>query len=487
MENDVVPLVPLEDMALPDPEGWALGEPLLTFRGTRAFEARGGDQLGVAFVTHARGRRDEAQRRANVLARFAHPSLIPVIATGPVGPFVYRLDADAPGPTAPAHARLEGPLSADQVVELGLQLVHVLVELHARAFVHGRVEPSTVRIDVASGRALPVLCDAAATLEDGPSPASAPEIHRGGMPDPRADLFGLGLVLVSLLTGQTPEVNSEAQSGPACSLGGLSLDSRLHALLVSLVDADPARRPRSATEVEDALARLRGQEPAAFPWKPVAAGAVLVAVLGIAFAATRGSGAPEPVGEIPAEVPELVAERVPSLPEPSLKPAVEPEVEPEVEPVAPKTGSRRAASKPALEAAVEPAVEPTDEEPVVEEPTDEVPVVEAPAPEPVVAEVEPEPEPAGPDVSGSWSGQANGRPITFSLSQSGTQVSGQVTLQLGGQSQKASVSGQLDGARLVLVEQVKRGSTYTLQLSGSSASGTISADGRDRGTLQISR
>ena len=73
----------------------------------------------------------------------------------------------------------------------------------------------------------------------------APEQLRGAAPDPRQDLYAVGVVAAQMLTGVPPD-----RPGPRHA----RTDRRLTTLLEALTDPDPERRPPTAAA---ALARLR--------------------------------------------------------------------------------------------------------------------------------------------------------------------------------------------------------------------------------------
>jgi hypothetical protein len=348
---------------------------------------------------------------------------------------------------------------------------------------------------------VPVLCDFPGVHEPGIEPHAAPEVQQGKQPDPRADLFGLGYVLVSLLRGAAadgPEGRSEDwQSGrPGPAMKTMQhLPRGVEELIHQLVDRHPGRRPRSAAEVADALARLRGAEAEARDLRlPLVGGLGLltVAAMGVAaFVFRDGGGRPE----LPVEEPTVEHVRV-VQPQPTEQPALA-EVEPPSEPAG-ASPSEAPLPRPApVVTADEP---PPEAEPVAEpeQPPSEPPVVEA-APEPALAEVEPETvedkaAPATPDasgLSGSWSGEANKRPLMMQLSVSPEgKVSGTISVQVGSNMQKRPVAGTVDpdsGALRLVETEGQRPSTYTGSLSTSGGSGSIVLGGKTRGSWSLSR
>lgn len=155
-----------------------------------------------------------------------------------------------------------GPLPGIWVGQLTDQLLSALEAVHANDLVHRDIKPSNLLLEP-TGRHRPVLrltdFGIAATTADprmtrvgesiGTPGYQAPEAARGADPDPRQDLWSVGVVAWELLTAQRPPID-----GP---VGRLDIDaiagSSLAPLIERLTAADPQQRFAGAAEARQAL------------------------------------------------------------------------------------------------------------------------------------------------------------------------------------------------------------------------------------------
>lgn len=159
--------------------------------------------------------------------------------------------------------------------ELGVQLLWRMAlglsSLHGNRLAHGDLHPHNVRV-TASGRLLlvgylpaPFNTPSRHLPEDAVVRRfEAPEVLEGEAPTPRADLYSLGLVSMELLTGRpllpradlarTREFQETLQASlpRVMELAG-DIPRGVQSVIHDLLQTDPARRPRDASEVMERL------------------------------------------------------------------------------------------------------------------------------------------------------------------------------------------------------------------------------------------
>lgn len=155
-----------------------------------------------------------------------------------------------------------GPLPPRLVAVLLDQTLAALEEIHGRGIVHRDVKPANLLLEP-TGRGMPHLWlsdfGVAAPVDEprlthspvalGTEGYLAPESRLTGWdPDPRADLYAVGMCAVEMLTGDRPGTGSA--TAPALPDG---LPAGLVDVVAALTEFDPARRPATAAGARASL------------------------------------------------------------------------------------------------------------------------------------------------------------------------------------------------------------------------------------------
>jgi len=229
---------------------------------------------------------DKAQarmlREARMAARLNHPNVCAVHEVGEAEGQVYITMELVDGSTL--SERLEaGPLPAEEVMRLGLQLAEGLAHAHERGVVHRDFKSGNVIVtpegrakvlDFGLAKPLDRAETAEATTLSGASvtragtvvgtPAyMAPEQLRGQAADERSDVWALGVVLFEMVDGKRPFSGTTSFELSSAILNDRPspLPEDVPAVLASIINRclakEPGRRYQRAGEVRSALEALQ--------------------------------------------------------------------------------------------------------------------------------------------------------------------------------------------------------------------------------------
>ncbi|WP_329256041.1 serine/threonine protein kinase [Streptomyces sp. NBC_01478] len=238
----------------------------------------------------ARRHRDRTLREARAVAQLRHPHIIVVHDVVEQDERPYIVMELIGGGSLADRISSRGPVDADEAARIGIALLGALRTAHAAGILHRDIKPANVLLEPATDRAdsgradsdRVVLTDfgiaqvaGATTLSEsgvfvGSPEYTAPERMSGARTGPASDLWSLGALLCTVLSGESPFRRD--------SLGGI-----LHAVVVDeirppeqvrpllpvvrgLLERDPERR-LGAAEAERMLRAFleTGRTPGAAP------------------------------------------------------------------------------------------------------------------------------------------------------------------------------------------------------------------------------
>jgi serine/threonine-protein kinase len=183
-----------------------------------AKDTRGGGRVALKLLPLAplgdeRKLGERLRREARTLARLRHPHIVALRGFGEDGAHAWiAMELVAGQPLS--H---EVPAAPERARAIALQVCDALAYAHARGIVHRDLKPGNVLID-RDGRVkvadfgiaglVPGRGDDTRVTLDGTAVGTpaymAPEALAGAAPDPRLDVYSLGVLLYELLTGHLP-------------------------------------------------------------------------------------------------------------------------------------------------------------------------------------------------------------------------------------------------------------------------------------------
>ena len=186
----------------------------------------------------------------------------PEVHTASQRQHLYYLMREYPGQTLATLFAEQGPLPLQRWLEVARQLLQAVGALHRRNLLHRDIKPDNLHLgEDGQVRVLdfglaycPGLSEDAAHELPGTPSFIAPEAFEGALPDPRQDLYAVGVSLYFLLTGHYPYGEVEAFQHPR--FGAVVDPARyrpdvpawVQANLLRGVERDPARRFETAEE-----------------------------------------------------------------------------------------------------------------------------------------------------------------------------------------------------------------------------------------------
>ena len=253
--------------------------------------------VAVAIVEGLNGEGLERGRReAQAVARLGdHPNIVSVFDTGEEDGKLYTVYQYMSGGSAAdlIERAVDHRLPLEQAVRLASELASALAFAHDKGVIHRDFKPANVFLDD-SGTAKLGDFGLAAALDRtrlteagtflGTAAYMAPEQAMGQPADARSDLYSLGCVLYELITGRPPFVGDDTVAVVTQQLNTTPITPSWHrpevspgleALVLRLLEKDPAKRPQSGAEVREALASAA----LAAPVLPSAAGSAVRAEL----------------------------------------------------------------------------------------------------------------------------------------------------------------------------------------------------------------
>lgn len=158
--------------------------------------------------------RSRFEREARAAAAVVHDNVIAVHQVSEYQGLPYLVMPYLPGPSLEERLRRQGPLAPVEALRIARQVAAGLKAAHAQGLIHRDIKPANILLSGQTERALLTDFGLARAVDDasitragalaGTPQFMAPEQARGETTDERSDLFSLGALLFTMLTGRPP-------------------------------------------------------------------------------------------------------------------------------------------------------------------------------------------------------------------------------------------------------------------------------------------
>lgn len=224
--------------------------------------------------------RERFAREAKVVASLEHTHILPIYDYGIVNDTAYLVMRLLDGGSL-SDLIADGPIPLERVGDIFSQVARGLAYAHSKGIIHRDLKPANILFS-ATGDAYLTDFGLAKWIEGSPdltqsgkivgTPAyMAPEQLRGEPIDQRADIYGMGVILYQMVTGELP---FDSDSGDVISIIYQHLEKQppaphelnpnvpteVEAIILKALQKNPAHRYSSILEMADDLDRALGRK-----------------------------------------------------------------------------------------------------------------------------------------------------------------------------------------------------------------------------------
>ncbi len=222
------------------------------------------------------------RREAQSAANLSHPNIVNVYDWGKFEGTYFIAMEEVQGRTLADVLKTNKQLTAKQAAEIASEVAAALGFAHDGGVAHRDIKPANILIgsngqvkvaDFGIARAMNAPTEANLTQVGsvmGTATYFSPEQAQGAQPDPRSDLYSLGIVMYEMVSGQPPFTGENPVSiaykqvhdapQPLVQLVA-DVPRPFEAIVAKLLAKDPKLRYPSAGALRDDLRRFRNDEP----------------------------------------------------------------------------------------------------------------------------------------------------------------------------------------------------------------------------------
>ncbi|WP_420451865.1 Stk1 family PASTA domain-containing Ser/Thr kinase [Ilumatobacter sp.] len=222
------------------------------------------------------------RREAQSAANLSHPNIVNVYDWGKYEGTYFIAMEEVQGRTLADILSTNGPLTSKQATEIASEVAGALGFAHEKGTAHRDIKPANILIgtngqvkvaDFGIARAMNAPTEANLTQVGsvmGTATYFSPEQAQGAQPDPRSDLYSLGIVMYEMVAGRAPFTGDNPVSiaykqvhdapRPLVQIVA-DVPKGYEAMVAKLLAKDPKVRYPSATALRDDLRRFKNGEP----------------------------------------------------------------------------------------------------------------------------------------------------------------------------------------------------------------------------------